>query len=61
MALDRRTEKENRRLHRRALKLENILCKCGGTCKFQGDVGQVDEWKCEKCGKVYALMRQEDT
>jgi len=36
-----------------------VICGCGGTCKFQGDVGEIDEWKCKECGTVYGLAKKE--
>jgi hypothetical protein len=32
-------------------------CECGGELKFQGDIGQANEFKCVDCGKVYALSK----
>lgn len=40
--------------------MTEVICEkedCGGNCKFQGDIGEIDEWKCEKCGTVYRLAR----
>jgi hypothetical protein len=40
---------------------KEVICHkdgCGGECKFQGDVGDLDEWKCQVCGMVYAICKE---
>ena len=34
-----------------------IFCDCGGTCTFQGDVGDLDEYRCIDCGIVYPIAQ----
>lgn len=32
------------------------ICECGSECQFQGDIGEVQEWKCKACGRIYRVM-----
>lgn len=45
---------------KREIKIEPLIEPkkiCGGICYFQGDIGEVDEYKCETCGEVYMLAQ----
>lgn len=39
-----------------------VICHCNGLCVFKGDIGnEVEEWKCEDCGRLYKLHHNVET
>ena len=38
--------------------MSDIKC-CGSDCIFQGDIGEIDEYRCENCGTLIQVVGDE--
>ena len=40
--------------------MKDIICHlCHGYCQHQGDIGDIDEFKCQDCGFVIQVVKEE--